>query len=52
MAALEIRPSPKSFDGAILLLTEAKGRQDTCQNIQPGTNAIDIYLVKFQESVR
>ena len=52
MAAFIERPPPKSFDADIPLLTEVKGPQDTCQNIQSGTIAIDIMKVKFRENVR
>ena len=52
MAVFIIRPPPQSFDAAIPLLTEVKGPHHRCQNIQSGTNAIDIMTVKIQENVR
>lgn len=45
-----ILPRPKGFSSSISLLIRAEKTPDTCQNIQPGVEPINIFqFVKFKE---
>lgn len=47
-----VLPRPEGFDTAKSLLTLGEAPHGTCQNIQCGTNPIDIFRVKFKEKVK